>query len=108
MHCLFRHHAVLTLCLHNLDRPPGADAARRMHAQVFAGSTYHAVASDDNDFNAVLPSWGIREAYVGAANTLASVRALSHVYIIPWGTSAHALAHDNNPCPRTVLRQGAE
>jgi hypothetical protein len=33
------------------------------------------VASDDNDFNAVLPAWGIREAYVGPANTLASVRA---------------------------------
>ncbi|EIE20478.1 trypsin-like serine protease [Coccomyxa subellipsoidea C-169] len=40
-------------------------------AQVFAYSTYHVVASDDNDFNAVLPAWGIREAYVGPANTLA-------------------------------------
>ena len=43
-------------------------------AQVFAGSTYHLVASDDNDFNALLPAWGIREAYIGAGNTLASVR----------------------------------
>jgi len=42
-------------------------------AQVFAGSTYHLVASDDNDFNALLPAWGIREAYIGAGNTLASV-----------------------------------
>ncbi|BDA50643.1 probable lysyl endopeptidase at N-terminal half [Coccomyxa sp. Obi] len=40
-------------------------------AQVFAYNTYHVVASDDNDFNAVLPAWGIREAYVGPANTLA-------------------------------------
>ncbi len=42
-------------------------------AQVFAYNTYHVVASDDNDFNAVLPAWGIREAYVGPANTLAQV-----------------------------------
>ena len=43
-------------------------------AQVFKGSTYHLVASDDNDFNALLPAWGIREAYIGAGNTLANVR----------------------------------
>ena len=42
-------------------------------AQVFGGSTYHLVASDDNDFNALLPAWGIREAYIGPGNTLASV-----------------------------------
>jgi hypothetical protein len=45
-------------------------------AQVFAGSTYHLVASDDNDFNALLPAWGIREAYMGPGNTLAEVSVL--------------------------------
>ena len=45
-------------------------------AQVFEGSTYHLVASDDNDFNALLPAWGIREAYIGPGNTLASVSPL--------------------------------
>ncbi len=46
-------------------------------AQVFGGSTYHVVASDDNDFNAVLPAWGIREAYVGPANSLGQVGRLN-------------------------------
>lgn len=45
-------------------------------AQVFAGSTYHLVASDDNDFNALLPAWGIREAYMGPGNTLAEASVL--------------------------------
>ena len=56
------------------------ELAHCLSVQVFAGSTYHAVASDDNDFNAVLPSWGIREAYVGAANTLASVRGAPSLF----------------------------
>ena len=64
-HCRTLSHDPLALdpsCIHIVD------------AQVFAYSTYHVVASDDNDFNAVLPAWGIREAYVGPANTLAQVR----------------------------------
>ena len=51
-------------------------------AQVFKGSTYHLVASDDNDFNALLPAWGIREAYIGPGNTLANVSHRSPHHII--------------------------
>jgi hypothetical protein len=52
-------------------------------ALVFNASMYHLVASDDDDFNAVLPSWGIREAYVGPANTLAQVSIPMHPSALP-------------------------
>lgn len=65
-------------------------------AQVFAYSTYHLVASDDNDFNALLPAWGIREAYIGPGNTLASVSSpLCHAVWLPalwWASFMNTLA----------------
>ena len=75
-YCLFR---ILGRCLiRTLSHDPLAldpDCIHIVNALVEAGSTYHVVCSDDNDFNALLPAWGIREAYVGPANTLASVRS---------------------------------
>ena len=76
-------------------------------AQVFEGSTYHLVASDDNDFNALLPAWGIREAYIGPGNTLASVSLLlfavqcfPYNLPIPFSTCSAALVsalHEREP-----------
>lgn len=71
-----RPHSFLLLFCRTLSHDPLAldpDCIHIVGAIVFGGSKYHVVASDDNDFNAVLPAWGIREAYVGPANTLASV-----------------------------------